>query len=139
MVSNETHCCSVCSAELFLRGLRSRTLTDSSGDKIKLIIRRLQCSGCSRIHHELPDCIVPYKRHCAETIESIINNSVTIPCENRTIRRISAWWRVVNPYFMNILKSITEKHKIKFQAAPSFREIVRAAAGSCNWIFQNSV
>ncbi|WP_307545897.1 DUF6431 domain-containing protein [Paenibacillus sp. V4I5] len=31
-----------------------------------LVIRRLHCSQCLKIHHELPDCIVPYKRYESE-------------------------------------------------------------------------
>jgi hypothetical protein len=109
-------------------------MTDSTGEKIKLSIRRLKCVKCRRIHHELPDCVVPYKRHCAETIEEIIKGNEEIPCESRTIRRIRLWWKIVSSYFKNIIKSLAEKYEVRFQPAPDFREIIRAAVNSNNWI-----
>ena len=109
-------------------------MTDSTGEKIKLSIRRLKCEKCRRIHHELPDCVVPYKRHSAETIEEIIKGNEEIASESRTIRRIKQWWKIVSLYFMNIIKSLAEKYEVRFQAAPDFREIIRAAVNSNSWI-----
>ena len=40
------------------------------GSTATLIIRRLRCRKCGRIHHELPDSIVPYKRYDADAIET---------------------------------------------------------------------
>ena len=37
-----------------------------------LSIRRLRCADCKRIHHELPDILVPYKHHVRESIETTI-------------------------------------------------------------------
>jgi hypothetical protein len=112
-----------------------RTMTDADGIKVKLVIRRLYCPKCKRLHHELPDCVVPYKRHCSETIEAIINGiREGLPCENRVIRRIFAWWERILPYYLGVVKSLSEKYALKLGNAPSFKEIVRAAANSNNWI-----
>jgi len=122
------------------RGLRLRILIDSLGQKMNLMIRRLYCPKCGRIHHEIPDCVVPYKRHCAETIEKIIEGKIAgASCENRTVRRIQSWWKIVMLYFMNIIKSLAQKHRIEFRGQPAFREMVRAAVNSNNWIFANSI
>lgn len=111
-------------------------MIDSAGQSVKLVIRRLRCDKCRRIHHELPDCVVPYKRHCSETIEKIISGStVDIPCERRVIKRIKAWWSSVFSYFMSVLASLTEKYNIGFNDPPAFCETVRAAVNSNNWIF----
>jgi hypothetical protein len=119
-----------------MRGRRERVLIESDGQVVKLMIRRMYCGDCDRIHHELPDCIVPYKRHCAETIEKIISGKTDdAPCETEHIRRIILWWAAVHPYFINILKSLTEKHGVQFNSLPSFKEIVRAVVNSNNWIF----
>jgi len=104
-----------------------------------LIIRRLRCEDCKRIHHELPDCIVPYKRICAETIESITNGSDEAPCENRFISRILAWWLAVKAYFLNILKALAQKHGAFYQEPPAFKEIIRAVVNSNNWFFAKSI
>ena len=113
---------------------------DGGGDRRMLIIRQLMCERCKHIHSELPDCIVPYKRHCAETIEAVIGGrSEEAPCDKKTAQRIAAWWSVMLPYFLNILKSLTEKFKIIFHDPPAFREIVRAAVGAHSWTFVNSI
>ena len=77
MRGNESAICPICGEVLSVRGRRERKIIDSGGEKVKLVIRRLRCERCKRIHHELPDCIVPYKRHCSETIEAVIKVIVT--------------------------------------------------------------
>lgn len=110
-------------------------MIDSRGDKVKLVIRRLRCERCKRIHHELPDCIVPYKRHCRETIEAVIRgNRDVVPCSDGTMRRIIIWWKMVAEYYKNVLKSLEEKHKVKFGNPPAFKEIVRAVVNTHSWI-----
>ena len=126
--------CPICGGELFMRSLRSRTLIDTDGKKIILMIRRLICGQCRRLHHELPDIVVPYKRHSAETIEAIIGGG-EVAEEKRTVRRIAAWWQMVEVYFLNIMKSLGEKYRLPRVRKPAFRELVRAAVNSGNWIF----
>ena len=115
-------------------------MIDKDGNKIKFYIKRLYCENCKRIHHELPDCITPYKRHCTETIEKITTGySDETQCEERTIRRLLTWWKTILPYFINILKSLTEKYKTIYHNPPDFKETVRAVVNSNNWIFINSI
>ena len=127
--------CPICGEMVVVRGKRQRTLTESSGNKVKLVIRRMRCVQCKRIHHELPDCVVPYKRHCAETIEAIIKgNTGEVPCDAGVVRRVKLWWKVMLEYYLHILKSLAEKYNIKFSKPAAFKEIIRAAANSNNWI-----
>ena len=111
------------------------------GRKLHLVIRRLYCENCNRIHHELPDCLVPYKRHGAETIEKVISgcDCREVPCENRTIQRIRAWWKALLPYFLSILNSLAEKLNVTYSLAPALKEIVRAVVNSNNWIFAHQL
>ena len=133
--TSETSCCPICAGLLLMRGRRERVFIESNGRKVKLVIRRLYCDECRCTHHELADCIVPYKRHCAETIEKIILcKALDVPCETESIRRILLWWKAVHQYFINILKSLEEKHKISYRDSPAFKEIVRAVVNSNNWI-----
>ena len=97
------------------------------------------CGVCKKIHHELPDNIVPYKRHCAETIEKITKGNTDVPCESKTVQRIYAWWSTVVSYFMNILKALTEKYNIPFKSPPAFREVIRAIGNTNNWIFAHQI
>ncbi|WP_370459812.1 DUF6431 domain-containing protein [Oceanobacillus sp. AG] len=52
MESNHCPCCEG----------RRREWYKNSGVKVKLIIRRLQCEQYHKIHHILPNVLVPYKR-----------------------------------------------------------------------------
>jgi hypothetical protein len=61
-----------CSGQLKVIGSRKRVCIDGLGVKIILIIRRLRCVECSRVHHELSDMLVPYKRHVRESIEATV-------------------------------------------------------------------
>jgi len=138
--SSETGACPLCSELLCRRSWRGRVMIDDSGAKISFLIRRLWCVRCERIHHELPDIFVPYKRHSAETIEKILGGDTkSVPCENRTISRILLWWQVVMPYFINILKSLSQKLGFSIKPTPVFKEIVRAVANSGNWIFAHFI
>ena len=122
-----------------MRGRRRRVIFDGDDNRRVLMIRRLMCRDCGRIHHELPDCVVPYKRSCAETIEVMIADPEAAPFEANAIRRITVWWRVVLPYFLNVLKSLAEKYKMSFHTPPAFREIIRAAVNSNSWTFANRI
>lgn len=81
------------------------------GERKSLIIRRLRCLGCGRVHHELPDLIVPYKRYSSETVELIITSSNTetddYPCELSTAIRLKIWFFLLREYFKNTLISLT--------------------------------
>jgi len=127
---------------LLMFGTRQRGLIGSDGGKMILIIRRLYCPKCDRIHHELPDCIVPYKRHCAETLEQIVTNGAKaeVPVtDSRTLQRVLAWWLVMLPYFLGILNGLTAKHKMWFGDPPAFKTIIRAVVNTNHWKFAHSV
>lgn len=133
MRSEETVDCPICGGSLYVIGTRSRRIIGSSGTPMTIILRRLRCKKCGKIHHELPDMIMPYKRHCAETIEKIIRGEPEgVCCEDSTIRRIRAWWAACRLYFESILASLEEKYGVIFEkSAP--REIVRAAVNAHLW------
>ena len=130
----------MCGVTLSRRSWRGRMMIDGGGSKILFFIRRLWCNSCERIHHELPDIFVPYKRHSAETILKIIDDDAgSAPCESSTISRILLWWQVVIPYFINIFKSLCHKLGILYNGTPAFKELVRAAVNSNSWIFAHSL
>ena len=123
-----------------VRGTRQRVLYKNDEDRQILVFRRLYCQECKRIHHELPDCIVPYKRYSADVIENIINNQTeAAPCPDDTVRRIRGWWLAIIAYFLHILETLEIKFAMSFGKPPTFRETVRAAANSNNWIFARQV
>jgi hypothetical protein len=59
------------------------------------------------MHHELPDILIPYKRHCTETVECIVEEEViSVCCEVSTIKKISDWFRGRARYFFGCIESI---------------------------------
>ena len=102
--------CPCCDGKMTSIGRRIRGYIDGGGNNVKLSIRRLKCKGCEKIHHELPDILVPYKRHCSETIEEIIEEkSETIGCEDSTIRKVKRWFVEKTQYFTGCLISVAAR------------------------------
>ena len=68
---------------------------------------------CHRIHHELPDAVVPYKRHCADTIEEILSDkdSTTYPCETSTAARLQVWFSLLLNYWERALTALRHIHE----------------------------
>ncbi len=105
--SRETAICPICGNLLKVIGSRKRSLIEFDGHKKTLIIRRLKCEHCIRIHHELPDIIVPYKRYSSEAIESgICSIQEGLPCEFTTIRSWKIWFYLLEEYFEATLEAI---------------------------------
>jgi hypothetical protein len=141
----ESSHCPLCQTVLQIRGRRERQVRKSEEEKEILIIRRLYCAKCDRLHHELPDCIVPYKRYGADVIERVINGKEAEQqtkrntCGANTIRRLQGWWETVKPYFLNILLTLTARFGVSFGKPPAFKETVRAVANSNNWVFAHQL
>ena len=82
-------------------------MIEYEGTKKKLIIRRLKCSHCNRIHHELPDLIVPYKRYSSEVIENCIcDKTESLPCELTTIQKLKIWYFLLESYFESTFEAL---------------------------------
>jgi len=139
--TNETGKCPVCGEGLTVRGERERRIKEKDGRKTRQKIRRLKCGKCGKIHHELPDCVIPYKRYSAEAVEAVITEGkkAEAACEEGTIRRLIQWWRVMLPYYINVLKSLAEKYQIQFHEPPLFKEIIRAVVNSSHWICTKTI
>ena len=139
IISEEEIACPICVGILKVIGIRSRGQINIEGNKEILIIRRLRCRTCRRIHHELPDRVIPYKRHCADTVEKIISGDVgDVCCDLVTESRIRAWWIGVCMYFENVLASLQMKYGTMFLSKPTPREIVRAVVNANYWVHTRS-
>lgn len=101
--------CPCCTEKLEIIGSRERKVRGGGGELRRLVIRRLRCAGCRRIHHELPDLLVPYKRYDSRCIEQTVTEpeaSVTVCAETSTLRRWKAWFRVLSVYFTLALQAL---------------------------------
>jgi len=73
----------------------------------------LKCSTCKRIHHELPDILVPYKRYNRESIETVITGGevLDVAADDSTINRWKRWFAIMSYNFLGCLISIAAKYQ----------------------------
>ncbi len=73
---------------------------------------------CSRISHELPDMVVPYKRYESAVISEALNESADpedscCPAELSTIQRWKLWFFLLSEYFEGAVRALMELMDIK--------------------------
>jgi len=141
--SDEKLTCPICTSDLKVIGSRNRKAIVNGKQQI-YVIRRLQCKKCKQIHHELPDLMVPYKRHSLQGIEEAIatteneGQSEEINEKKPKIRqatkwRIKKWWRHVKWQFEHIKVRLEMKYEIRFgEMTPA--KMVRAIVNSHSWV-----
>ncbi|WP_307197095.1 DUF6431 domain-containing protein [Neobacillus niacini] len=102
-----------CGKSMSVIGTRNRKSRERSGETKLYNIRRMRCDQCGRIHHELPDFLVPYKRYEAECIESVLTNPSThdVPADESTLFRWFEWFNHFVDYWANCLISIVLRTK----------------------------
>jgi hypothetical protein len=124
--SEEQSLCPCCNGTLKVIGSRKRKYINDVGAQITLIIRRLRCCHCNRIHHELPDILVPYKRHCSESIEAVLTADAptSVTAEESTLWRWRRWFQEVAEYFVGCLLAIDYQYKYN-QGKPSVEAPIR--------------
>jgi hypothetical protein len=90
-------------------GSRKRVWYQSSGDRATLIIRRLYCKACAKIHHELPDLLVPYKRYDAESIEGALSElgDKDIAADESTLFRWKTWFLAFAVYAAGAMNALS--------------------------------
>lgn len=110
--SGEQNFCPCCNGPLKVRDSRRRKYINGIGDTIILVIRRLRCCHCSRLHHELPDILVPYKHYGSESVEAVVTpkSVLTVTADESTIRRWRSWFSELADYLSGCLKSISIRY-----------------------------
>lgn len=105
--------CPICGGRLRIIGSRYRSCIREDGERICLALRRLRCrsQGCRKIHHELPDLLVPYKRHVSASIEKIVGlpgdcRLTDVGAETGTFRDWNVWFRGQAGYWRGCLEAI---------------------------------
>ncbi|TLS48300.1 hypothetical protein FE782_31405 [Paenibacillus antri] len=98
-----------CGESLSVIGSRRRKLFEATGEQKLLVIRRMRCLGCRKIHHELPDCIVPYKRYESACVESVVApgaGEIAVAADHSTLCRWRSWFRLQTTHLLGCLASI---------------------------------
>lgn len=135
--SEEISICPICgNPELKVIGSRKRSALKGDGEAIILIIRRLRCLGCKRIHHELPDMLVPYKRYSSGIIEVIVDDtSDEVSCENISIYRIKRWFQEISGYIAGCLGSVAAQCGLEIvKSGPVFQRIKAYVGEGASWL-----
>ena len=113
--------CPCCGGKLGIIGSRRRVSIDTDSNKKIYIIRRLGCTCCGRTHSELPDFIIPYKRHLSSTIETVItgDEQQTVIADETTRWRWRDWFISLATYFAGCLHSIAIRYNQETVKEPS--------------------
>jgi len=116
--SEEKNICPICLGDILkVIGSRNRNAFDSKGERQTIVIRRLRCFTCKKIHHELPDILGPYKRYLSKCIESIIEGQADkIACESSTIIRLTHWFKGMGIHIKGSLAAIMSRIAVKIEA-----------------------
>jgi len=103
-----------CQGELRVIGSRRRKCRKGAEKSVTLIIRRLRCTRCKRIHHELPNLLVPYKRYEAASIEQVVTEptSSCVVAEESTLRRWRSWFETWSTYAAGCLASLRSRFNL---------------------------
>lgn len=114
-----------CGEKLKVIGSRKRKLVCENGESHVLVIRRLRCVCCRTIHHELPDCIVPYKRYGSSCVEQGVSEqaaTLAVAADDATLRRWKGWFHKQSTYWLGVLQSIAirfHRNPVKIWSRPS--------------------
>lgn len=123
----ETPTCPYCDEELRPYGKRLR-IWKKTGEVRWVAIRRLYCSRCISIHHEIPDFLVPYKHYENMVIEQAVTENsdrVEADVEESTIRRWRTWYESILYCYDRCIASINEQ--LKFVPRESMSDLPLSA------------
>lgn len=123
--------CPCCQSTLSSIGRRVRIWILGSGEIRYLKIRRLRCkrASCRRIHHELPNCLIPYKRYGAASIEQALGDApITVAADNSTLYRWRRWFSAWAAYAAGCLASIAYRFGLSvtsFSSSPAPQTVLQ--------------
>ncbi len=139
--SEEIGPCPCCQGRLGVIGSRKRVSIQSTGESVRLIIHRLRCKKCRRIHHELPNILVPHKRYEAQSIENVVSNpvNVDVAADESTLYRRRNWFALWGIYASRCLDSIAKRFNLPVEGSPSLSQstlqgIGRFVGNATGWL-----
>lgn len=150
--------CPDCQSGLNPYDRRDRKYRDINSDQRILVIRRLRCCNlqCRRIHAELPDFLVPYKRYAVDVVTAVLTGTAAVaPTEETTRQRWKDWYLQIRDHLLGVVTSVRrtmQEIDRTLLASPSTKssftvpsltglnlaEMVRLAVNSGNWITTRS-
>lgn len=77
------------------------------------MIRRLRCETCRKIHHELPNILVPYKRYDAASIEQVVSQpNPTVAADESTLLRLRQWFAAWSTYAVGCMDAVAHRFNL---------------------------
>ena len=133
--ADEALVCSFCGCDkVIMKGWRRRGSIDHLENSTVFLVRRVKCKGCSKIHHVLPDIIIPYKHHNAETVEMIIRERADETfCNESEINRIKSWWVCMKLYVLDKANAVAKIAKVQISSDSKLATIARTLANAHLW------
>ena len=134
-------CCSGLSFDII--GSRERQVRRDTGETDRYVIRRLRCTGCRKIHHELPDFIIPYKRYDASVIEEGIwtTEPSVLPVDDSTLYRWKSWFYTLVEYWFFVCQSLliqfveeAPRDDLSAHSLPVFQRIGQWFGQGAGWL-----
>lgn len=133
MTGTETLCCPICQGLLKHYDRRIRKAIGSEEVK-QYSLRRLRCQTCGKLHLELPDFLLPYKRYEAKVIVAVIHGEAAqAPNETRTIQKIRSWYKQIISALTGIWHRVVSSGFASPKKEPDLYLLVRAAVNSGFW------
>jgi hypothetical protein len=139
--SAEVHHCPVCENGLYVIGSRVRKGRKPTGEKVSYVIRRLRCTSCQRIHHELPDLFIPYKHYEVSCLEEVLTQGKMsdVAADESTLYRWSVWFAQIWLYWVGCLQSIATRFGLAVEglsvSSPSaLQQIGRYVGDDRGWL-----
>ena len=87
-----------------------------------LNLRRLKCKSCRKIHSELPDYIIPYKRYCAEIIEEVsVTGHSRIPEDTCTRQKIKQWYHRILGHLKAVWQRLVKQNLLSPYTTPGLK------------------
>jgi len=113
--------CPCCGGALKYRDRRQRKARNESGAWVIYRLRRLRCQDCGKLHTELPDFLLPYKRYCRAVFEAVLSGErADIPLELRTHGKFRAWYRRLQASFSSWKERMTKRGELHFPRRQTF-------------------
>jgi len=128
--------CPICGGKLKYRDRRKRYARDTEGHRLVYSLRRLRCQekSCGKLHTELPDVLIPYKRYTRETFEAVAEfGKPDIPEEERTHRKMRTWIRYFQNHFDEIHTWILIRLRLPPRLFYNLRDMVMLIVRGGHW------
>ena len=108
-------------------GSRKRKYFNDDSKVLTLVIRRFRCKSCGKVHHELPDLLVPYKRYDRKSIETVLENGSrsAVSADESTICGWKSWFNSLFTYIIGCLQSI----RVRFRTSLPDEELPHGKSG----------